>query len=54
MQWKDKKDMKIEGINARGEVEDLEQDNDLKHLKQILNREKILMSMENYTTNQSN
>ena len=41
MQEKDKRDMKIEGINARGEVEDLEQDDDLKDLKQILNREKI-------------
>ena len=52
MQEKDKRDMKIEGINARGEVEDLEQDDDLKDLKQILNREQILMSMENYTTNE--
>ena len=41
MQEKDKRDMKIEGINARGEVEDLEQDDDLKDLKQILNREQI-------------
>lgn len=37
---KDKRDMKIEGITARGEVEDLEQDDDMKDLKKILAREK--------------
>ena len=37
---KDKKDMKIEGINAKGEVEDLEQEDDMKILKTMQLREK--------------